>query len=636
MLRKYEKYVSEGNACLQESNRGGMYSVTLLQQGGTVGVRLTSTHRVGLHSYVFNRDSISAIKGYLLIDLSHTLTRNAQTGTRCTGARAAWINDTMITGQASYAGGWGAQAPYTLYFAIQFNRPYVEAGIWEKDSLLLPVLQGSGNVLGAWSSYNTDEEKEVRVKVAISYTGIHQAVHNLSEINGWDMDACAKRNQSQWAEMLYRVQVQGATAEQRTMFYSALRNTLLMPTEVSDLSNGAKKRYWDFYAIWDTYRTVMPLHTLLYPQHQRDILNSLLQVYADSGWLPDAFIAGHFAMIQGGSNVDVVFADAIVKKLGGFNEKSAYEALLKNAFTESGSPLVKGRFLNEYLQYGYMTAFSWKSASSRTLEYAYNDYCIAQVANIQNDQSRYEELLKRSKNVFHLFYDSAGYFWAKDTLGNWMPDFTLQSKLPNSWDDPYFYEGGAEAYSYYVPHDMQGLINRHGGAKQFVKRLDAFFDEGRFHLHNEPLFLVPWAYHYAGMPWKSVQRVRRILSTQFRNTHDGLPGQDDSGAMSAWYAWSAMGLFPVAGQPVYLIGSPLFAETKIQLENGKSFIIQTNETAKNGMYIRDISLNGKPMKRAWITHEEIMNGGTLQITMSDIPVTLMDWALPPSLSAPNN
>jgi predicted alpha-1,2-mannosidase len=348
--------------------------------------------------------------------------------------------------------------------------------------------------------------------------------------------------------------------------------------------------------------------------------------------LPDAWVAGHYAQMQGGTNADVVLADAVVKKLPGIDLQLAYEAASKNATVPSDSPAVRGRYLAEYLHRGYVTHYTYKNAVSRTMEYAYNDFCIAQMADRLGKKSDAMHYKKQASNVFRLFYDSVGYFWARDTLGNWEPEFTLHSKLAAYWDDPYFYEGGSEVYSYYVPHDMAGLIRRHGGAHAFAQRLDAFFDSGRFKLENEPLFLVPYSYNYAGMPYKTAQRVRHILTHAFRPGHEGLPGQDDSGAMSAWYVFSAMGFFPVAGQPLYLIGSPLFEQVSLQVGQGRTFAVHALGNSPKHIYVQRALLNGKPLNRNWLTHEEITKGGLLQLYMGAQPSRWGSTNLPYSLS----
>lgn len=608
----------------------GYYQISLSSQTGDIDVRLTTSHHVGFHQYQFSdKSKKDSVKANILINVSHTFAN-------CKSAKGSIVNDTIFAGEASFDGGWGAAAPYTIYFYAVFDKPAFKSGTWSQDSLMADNKNVEGNDIGLYASFSLSQKEKVQLKVAISYLNIEKAKENLKELPGWDFESVRNNAYYAWNKYLSAVEVSGGTPEKRAQFYSCLRNSLLMPTDITGENPGwqsNKPHYWDHYCIWDVFRSVMPLHSLLYPSKQVEILNSMLDVYNHNGWLPDAWIAGHYANNQGGSNADVVFADAFAKDLSGFDKKKAFEAMLKNATGESEEPANKGRYLRDYLRLGYLTRQSSNGASSRTMEYAYNDFCIAQVAKSMGNSEVYMKFMKRAQNVFTLFNDSIGYFWAKDSLGRWEPNFSLHSLRPDHWNDPYFYEGGSEVYSYYVPHDMQGLINRHGGSQKFAKRLDEFFNKGRFHLGNEPLFLVPYSYNYAGMQFKTALRVRAILDQQFGPGSNGLPGQDDSGAISSWYVFSSMGIFPVAGQNIYLIGSPLFSQTIINLPNGKKFRILAPGTSAKNIYIRSASLNGKSLHRAWITHQEIVKGGQLTFEMSDKPTNWGNEELPPSLSS---
>lgn len=619
----------------------GYYQVTLQRPAGDVDVSLTASAKVGYHRYAFyNYKAESRLPASILLNVSHTLSRQNKDArsTICTGAEAEVIGDRAFQGKASFKGGWGSEAPYTIYFYAEFNKPFVRAGSWHSDSVLMDKKTVKGDAIGLYASFDLKQREELEMKLAISYISIAQAKRNMKdEMPHWDFEAARQAAFNIWENYLNPVQVKGGSAEQRMMFYSALRNTLLMPVNVTGENPGwqsGQPHFWDHYCVWDVFRSAMPLHTLLYPQHQAAVVNSLLDIYTHRGWLPDAWIAGHYAYNQGGTNADVVLADAAVKQLPGIDWKKAYEAVKKNATLLSDSPTMQGRFLKEYEQYGYLTRESYKGAVSRSMEYAYNDFCIAQIASKLRLNDDAKMFRRKASGVFRLFNDSVGYFWARDAKGNWEPDFTLHSKLEASWDDPYFYEGGSEVYSYYVPHDMAGLLSRHGGADIFAKRLDDFFESGRFNLSNEPLFLVPYAYNYAGMPYKTAERVRTILNQSFRPGHQGLPGQDDSGAMSSWYVFSAMGFFPVAGQPLYLIGSPLFDEITMQLQ-GKKFVVRATHNSPQNIYVKGATLNGKPLNRSWLTHQELVNGGVLELFLTD---KASGWAtsnLPYSLSTSN-
>ena len=601
----------------------GYYQLTWQRKPGDVQAEVTASRRVGFHRYTFyNYQPSATLPATIQLDVSATLSRlnGNNRSTQCTGAQARLVGNRAMAGQASFSGGWGAEAPYTIYFYAEFDQPFERAGSWTADTLLQTATEVQGTQIGLHAGFTVKQREVVQLKLAISYISQEQARQNLqTEIPHWSFEQAREAAWQVWQQYLGVVRVKGGTPEQRRMLYSALRNTLLMPTDVTGENPhwpGTQPHYWDHYCLWDVFRATMPLHTLLYPQRQASVVNSLLQVYHHRGWLPDAWIAGHYAYNQGGTNADVVLADAIVKKLPGIDKQLAWEAVLKNATVQSDSPTLQGRFLQEFNRYGYLTKASYKGAVSRTMEYAYNDFCIAQIAASLGKTAEAQRFRRQSQQVFRLFYPEQGYFWAKDTAGHWEPDFSLHSRLADHWNDPYFYEGGSEVYSYYVPHDMAGLISRHGGSRVFASRLDAFFDSGRFDLSNEPLFLVPYSYHYAGMPHKTAARVRHLLTHAFRPGHQGLPGQDDSGAMSAWFVFSSLGFFPVAGQPLYLIGSPLFQEAELQLAGGKKWVVKAIGNAPDKPYISRATLNGKPLDRAWLTHDEIANGGVLTLYMS--------------------
>ena len=619
----------------------GYYQITLQRPDGDVRAELTASHRVGFHRYTFyNYSKSPVIKATVQVDVSATLSRisGGKRSTRCTGAQALVVGERAFAGSASFAGGWGAEAPYTIFFYAEFDKPFTKTGSWQQDSLMQQSKTAKGEQIGLFASFELKQQEVVQMKLAISYISVEQAKQNLQEIPHWNFGKARMAAFDQWRQYLQVIDVKGGRPEQRIMFYSALRNTLIMPTDLMGENPhwaSDKLHYWDHYCLWDVFRATMPLHTLLYPQRQVGIVNSLLDIYEHRGWLPDAWIAGHYAYNQGGTNADVVMADAVLKKLPGIDMQRVWSAVYKNATVQSDSPTIQGRFLHEYQRLGFLTRSSCQGAVSRTMEYAYNDFCIGQIAKRLGKQAEEKRFSNQSANIFTLFNEPFGYFWAKDSLGRWEPDFSLHSRLSEHWNDPYFYEGGSEVYSYYVPHDMAGLIRRHGGAEKFVQRLDAFFDSGRFNLSNEPLFLVPYSYNYAGMPYKTAERVRHLLTHAFRPGHEGLPGQDDSGAISAWFVFSAMGFFPVAGQPLYLIGSPLFDEVIIRLPQQKTFTVRAKNNTLDNIYVGGATINGKPLNRSWLTHDEIVQGGVLVLYMSSKPSGWGKTNLPYSLSSQN-
>ncbi|MDZ7402142.1 MAG: GH92 family glycosyl hydrolase [candidate division KSB1 bacterium] len=619
-----------------EFARPGYYTVTLKQGNDRVRVELTALGKVGWHRYTFfHRDGRPSDRdAYLAIDLSHcnTRDRDGKPSTYCTDGQITVHSASEVEGNASFRGGWGGDNPYRIYFVAQFDAPAHQIGVWKNDTLFFDqyhlsadVIQPGATRFGSFFIYRPDEVRTVQVKVAISYLSLARARENLAAIENWDFDSYRLQAEQHWTKYLDRIKITGGTPEQRMMFYSALRNTFVMPTDVTgEIGNwdAARSHFWDHYCIWDVFRTTMPLHTLIAPEVQRAIINSLLDIYQRRGWLPDAWIAGDYAQVQGGSNADVVLADAMVKKLGGFDRQLAYQAMRKNATIPSEDPQKYGRYLTTYRKYGFLPAGTTTGAVSRSLEYAYNDFCVSEVATILGHHSEAKDFRDQSLRIFSLFDDQHQLFWAKDSSLNWMPNFSPVSNRPDHWNDPYFYEGGSIIYSWYVPHAMAALIQRHGGPDAFVAHLDQVFDRGHFQLSNEPAFLLPYLYNYAGRQELTAKRVRDILNHSFIPGNDGLPGQDDSGALSAWYVFSAIGIFPVAGQDMYLIGSPIFSEVVLQLENGKSFSIRAKGVSEKNMFIQSASLNKKPWRQNWLNHCQIIKGGQLVLQMGAQPV---DW-----------
>jgi predicted alpha-1,2-mannosidase len=630
---------------INERAAPGYYAVTLARKPGDVEVALTASAKVGYHRYTFYTwDQAPAIDGHVLIDVAHTVGRDGLDDSRCLKAEVEITSDRAIQGWGHFAGGWGGQNPYKVYFYAEFDRPFDAAGIWrdttflsEPHSLSLTFPEDQpvkSRRMGAWAQFAGGQRHQVEARVGLSFKSINNAKKSLDEENKLSFDHARSNADQAWGSRLSRIQVEGGLPEHQRLFYSTLRNTFLMPTEVTGTVADwpeDQAHFWDHYCIWDVFRTVMPLHTLIAPEQQRAILRSLLSIYEKKGWLPDAWVAGDYANIQGGTNVDVVFADAVVKELGGFDKKQALEAMRKHAEAQSPNPGKYGRYLDDYLKLGYVTSASAKGATSRTLEYAYNDYCIAQVAQATGDTATARRYRERSVGVFKLFNQAAGHFWAKDQSGNWEPGITTDNLRKDHWNDPYFYEATPLAYSSYVPHDMRGLIQRHGSPEAYTAYLDRLLLGPGFDLGNEPLFLLPYQYIYAGRPDKTAETVQRLLRRAYAAAPNGLPGQDDSGAISSWYVFSAMGFFPVAGQDVYLIGSPLFDRSSLLLEGGQSFTVIAHHRSADDIYVQSARLNSAPIDRAWFRHEELMQGGKLELFMGPEP---SDWGkvqVPPSL-----
>lgn len=632
--RKYEK--------INEYASPGYYAANLRHKNHDIRAELTAAAKAGFHRYTFDKryDKTGAIKPYVILDASHADKRikNGLPQTYCTAGTVTAEDSVTVEGWASFTGGWGGENPYTVYFCLQFDTPakklnvFVNGKIYSTDSITYKANAERDGRFGVIAEF-PDNTEEVGCKIGISYKNIKKARENLFEREHLSFDEQKKENEGIWVNYLSRVKLKGGNPVTQKNFYSALRNSMMMPVNVSEETDGwNNEHFWDFYCIWDTYRTVSPLYTLLYPEEQRKMIRCLLEIYEKKGYLPDAWIAGDYATVQGGSNSDVVLADAVVKNLGGFDYNKALEATLKNAEVQSDNPYIKGRFADEYNKLGYLRKETIKNSVSRTLEYAYNDFCIAEIARTLGDYVTYDKMGRRSMNVFSLFNPEYNLFCGKDSLGKWDKDFSPLNLRADSWNDPYFYEGSSRIYSTYTPQDMAGLISRFGGKAEFKKYLDSLFSKGDLIMENEFEFLVPYLYNFTGDHSSTAEKVKWLTTHKYLPGRNGIPGQDDAGALSAWYAFSTLGFMPVAGQDLYLIGTPHFDEAEIELENGRILKIKANNLSEQNIYISQARLNGTPLNRSWFKHSEIKDGGEIEFEMTDVP-TNWGWEnLPPSLS----
>lgn len=599
-----------------------------------IRAELTASRMAGMGRFTFPASG----EANLIIDASSAIQLMGK-GPKATAAQVRVLDARTLGGTAEFIGGWNI-APLKLHFAATFDRDPVKIGGWQATRGTLSVTPGAGasggdqridpsDRAGGFATFDTRADRVVSMKIAVSFVSVEQAQANLAELPGWDFDARRAAAEGLWRDALGKIAVEGGTADERRNFYSGLYRSHTMPHDVSGERVGGREpgrpHYEDYYTLWDTFRTLHPLLTLIQPKRQRDMIGSLLDTYKETGWLPDARIAGANGMTQGGSNSDVLIADAVVKELGGFDRETAWAAILKNGDVESDDQINQGRALKDYVSLGYISQTQTRSAS-RTLEYAYNDFAIAQVATAMGKAGEAARFLKRSGNWRNLWDDKLQCIRPRYADGGWMPDFDCNHLYPDNttawWDAP-FYEGSSRQYSTYVPHDPAGLIAALGDEAKFTGWLDTLLDtdghHGGYDHGNEPDFLAAYLYVHAGRPDRTAERVRTIMAKLYRPTHDGLPGNDDAGAMSSWYVWSAMGLFPNAGQPFYYIGSPVFTRSSIALEGGKRFEVRAPGASAANRYVIGARFNGKPIDRAWITHRELAAGGVLELDMAERP-----------------
>ena len=585
------------------------YYATTFENG--IRTEITTSERCAFYRIHYPKDAL------LLIDVTHYLGKDSVPDKRekqqFVGADIEIINNHEVRGFSRIRGGWNNGDAYTVYFCLQSDKPFEQKG---KDIVAFA-------------------DTLVNIKVGISYVSEQQAKRNIPAN---DFDSQLNKVRERWEQQLSKIQIKGSERDKR-MFYTALYHTMLMPVEkTGENPKWTESPYYDdYYAIWDTYRTSTPLITLLDEQREADIVNALLNIYKREGYMPDARSGDCNGRTQGGSNAEVVIADAFVKGLKGIDYNLALQAMLKDAEVDPGADHEKhGRGgLKEYTELGYIP-YGIDRAGNRTIEYAYNDYCIALVAKGLGRSDIYEQYLKQSQNWKNLWrsdyeWDGVkGYIMPKDAQGRWLDSVpwghskVYHPQIPYTpitkvapwylpWWSTFFYEALSAEYSLSIPHDVPGLIEACGGAETFRKRLDMFFDRKRYNVGNEPSFLTPCLYHWIGRPDLSSERVREIVTSNYTDQPDGLPGNDDSGAMSSWLAFHMMGLYPNAGQSYYLLHAPLIPEWTLQLCNGKTL---RGIVKGKGTHFEKVTLNGKVLDDARLEHADLMAGGELMFHVS--------------------
>ncbi len=646
----------------KEQVKLGYYS-TMLDRWN-IQTQITTSDRAAFYHFSYPQNSNRFVK----IDLGKFLGEpaipnpDARESQQFVSSEIEIVSATEVRGYSRIRGGWNNGSAYTVYFSAVFDQPITNFSTWKGDEIFPneKIQIDTGKKTGALLAFDNVND-DVQMKIGISFLSSLKARANIDrEIPHWDFNQTLQHTQQKWEAIFKRVEVdQKASSELKTMFYTALYHTMLMPvdrTGENPLWESGSPYYDDFYAIWDTYRSSSPLITLLTPSRQVDIINAMLQIFKREGYMPDARSGNYNGRTQGGSNGEVVIADAFVKGLDGIRYKVALEAMLKDATVPPGGNEEKeGRGgLTDYNRLGYVST-DFVRAGNRTLEYAYNDYCMAIVAKGIKRRGEYWRFIKQSDNWQKLWRDiedhgSRGFIMPKDARGNWVDSIQCNAKYgrisyvpytPVMQDWPicvcwwcgFFYEASSWEYSLSVPHDVAKLIDLSGGKVAFQKRLNTLFDKGLYNVANEPSFLSPNLYHWIGRPDLSNERIHSIIDQNYNGSPSGIPGNDDSGAMSSWLAFHMMGLYPNAGQSYYLINAPYFEKTVIHQENGKDFIIEVNNFSQQNNHIQSVQLNGEDYTKAWIEHRDIVRGGTLIIEMGSEPSG--QWGteiLPPSKS----
>jgi predicted alpha-1,2-mannosidase len=486
-------------------------------------------------------------------------------------------------------GGWNP-APFTLYFALELSRDPAETGTWDQDKLYPgrdhaqgvdqtpKTLENYRNQLGAWFRFDTTRQTVVETRLAVSFLSVAQARRNLAAEKAESFEQARLEASKKWSDVLGKIDIEGGTADQRSIFYTALYRCHVMPHDLTGENvwwQSDKPHYEDFYTLWDTFRTLHPLFTLIQPERQSAMVQSLLDTYVHTGWLPDARIAGANGLTQGGSNGDVLLADALVKQLPGIDRQLAYAAVKKDAEVDVGpeQQWYEGRVLDDWKRVGYVSLSQQRSAT-RTLEYAADDYSVATIAHLLGHEDDARRFLATSANWKNLWDPQLHCIRPRYANGAFLENYDCDHLFPDGlllwWDTP-FYEGSSTQYSTYTPQDFYALIDLLGGKVTATGWFDRLFDKSLYTQGNEPDLLAAYTYIYMGRQDRTAERTRAILASEYHTGRGGLPGNDDAGTMSSWFIWTSIGLYPLAGQPIYFIGSPIFSKSTLHLSGGKSF-----------------------------------------------------------------
>lgn len=629
-----------------ETIRLGYYDTQFKQNG--IRTEITTANRASFYRFTYPEDSLKSLAVDAGFFLGENPVPDAREAQQFVGSEIQVLSDHEVAGYTRIRGGWNNGKAYTVYFYAETDRPFVQSLTWKGNRITEAQSQyDSAEKTGALLRF-AKNDKVVQLKVGISFLSMQKAKFNAhSEIPHWSFEKVHQDLLGQWEQLFQKIEIDPSTPlAKKRMFYTGLYHTMLMPvdrTGENPLWSDPEPYYDDFYAIWDTYRSSSPLITLIDPKREADIVRSLVNIYKRDGYMPDARSGNSNGRTQGGSNAEIVIADAFVKGLKGIDYGLALEAMLKDATVPpGGNEEAEGRGgLIPYLELGYIP-HGIDRAGNRTVEYSYCDYAIALVAKGLGKENLYQRYLKQSenwKNLWRSDYEhegAKGFIMPRDKEGNWLdsipfghstrmqPKFkytpvTFEGPWYTPWWGMFFYEASSWEYSLSIPHDVPGLIEKCGGAADFEKRLDIFFDKGFFNVNNEPSFLTPSLYHWLGKPWRSSDRIREIIAKNYNDSPVGLPGNDDSGAMSSWLAFHMIGLYPNAGQDYYLIHTPLLESTTFHLEGGKEFKVVAKGLSDKNCYIQGVTLNGKDYPYSALRHKDIMAGGELVLKMGKKP-----------------
>jgi len=614
-----------------EQAKPGYYAVNLNEPD--VKVEVTATTRCSFSQFTIGKEGNVNI----LIDAGRSLVERQ-------GGSVRFVSPTEIEGYNRSGGLCGEDNQHQVYFVTRVSATPQKFGTWIDDQVSEDISRASDeSSIGAWMTFTCQNGQIVNIKTGISYVSIANARQNLdAEITDWNFDKIGRNAEREWRKQLSKIKVEGGSEAGLTKFYTALYHCLIHPNIISDV-NGEfplmgqtgvgkytdRERY-SVFSLWDTYRTLHPLLTLIYPEQQSAIIRTMIDMYSESGFLPKWELAGNETYMMVGDPAPIVIADSYLKGIQDFDPDLALEAMLKPTLLDSGesAPPIRAGY-HELLKYGYIpfeqdTSQAWWvwGPVSTTLEYCLSDFCIGNMANMLGQNQIAEEFGKRASFYRNLFDPETRFMRPKLRNGQWLEPFDpLATEGSGYWEGsggPGYVEGNAWNYTWFVPHDVSGLIDLFGGYEPFKIKLEQCFSEGHFTITNEPDIAYPYLFSYIpGNEYRTAELVQEILASDFGTESDGLPGNDDAGAIAAWLVFSALGFYPACpAVDEYRLGIPLFQKVTIELDkeyySGKQIVIEKSGKLVNSARLKEILFDGERWDSFGITHKRLTEGAHLK------------------------
>lgn len=603
-----------------ESASAGYYRVLLKDYN--INVELTATERCGIQRYTFPEAESS-----IFLNL-----KKAMNWDFTADSHIEIVDSCTIRG---YRHSWGWSPKQYIYFQTRFSRPF---DAFQLDTTAITTKEKGriGTAAIARFDFKTKQNEEILVTTALSGTSMEAAARNLeAEAPKDDFDFYMKQAQENWTKELVKIEVTSDDADKKTIFYTAMYHAMLAPTIYSDVDGSYfgpdgqvhQAEGWTNYStfsLWDTYRASHPLFTYLQPERVSDMIQCFLHFYEQNGALPLWNLYGWETDMKIGYHAVPVIVDAYLKGIGDFDPVKALEACVTTANRDDY------RSIGFYKEKGYVASDHENWSMSKTMEYAYDDYCIARMAEAMGEKEIAYEFYRRSQNYRNVFNPETSFMQPRDSKGNFIPNYDPEAYIED------ICESNGWQYYWSVAHDIDGLIELTGGEARFAERLDSMFTYettdksklpifstgmiGQYAHGNEPGHHVIYLYNRVKQPWKTQQYAAQVMHTLYKNMPDGICGNEDCGQMSSWYVFSAMGFYPVdpiSGQ--YEIGSPIFPEVKMYLANGKTFVVRAENVSDENIYIQSVTVNGQPYNKSYITHEMIMQGDTIHFVMGNKP-----------------